>query len=84
MSLIVVTDTVNNIGTIVIQSYSKINDFHFSISDRYNENKFYTIKRDKNRHYYLQEFINFKPCSKVTRLHKDFIENILNIRIDVF
>ena len=84
MSLIRVTGTFNQIRVIFIQSCSKINEFHFSISDRYNENKFYTIKRDKNRHYYLQEFINFKPCSKVTRLHKDFIENILNIRIDVF
>ena len=64
-----------------ILSENNITDFSFTHSDNYNENKFYIVKRDKNRHYYLQEFINFKPVTKVTRLHKNFIESVLNIDI---
>ena len=62
---------------------NKITDFHFTYSDKYNMNKFYIIKRDKNRHYYFQEFVCFKPVSKVTRLHKNFIESVLDIKINI-
>lgn len=53
------------------------------VVDDYNYNKSYHVTRDKNRHYYLTEFVMGKPVSKVTRMHKSFIESILNIKICV-
>ena len=53
------------------------------VVDDYNYSKSYHVTRDKNRHYYLTELIMGKPVSKVTRMHKSFIESILNIRICV-
>lgn len=67
-----------------IRSEGSIKEFSFTQSDRYNQNKFYIVKRDKNRHYYLQEFVKFKPVTKITRLHKSYIESVLNIAIKIY
>ncbi len=80
---IIVNDNILNYETVNITSYSKITNFEFSYSDRYNQNKHYVVKRDKNRHYYFQEFIYFKPVSKVTRVYKNFIESVLDIKITI-
>ena len=59
------------------------NSTRFFVADKYNNNKHYIVTRDKNRHYYLRQYVFNKPVGKVTRLHKDFIEDILGIKIRV-
>lgn len=50
--------------------------------DHYNSLKWWQVKRDKNYHYYLQQFIgvcpsNWRASSKMFRVRKSWIEQVI-------
>ena len=58
------------------------------IRDKYNSLKWWMVKRDKNYHYYVQQFIGISPqkwypSSKQMRIRKRFLESVLE-RVIVF